>query len=118
MSLLASERLGHDTAGVTRRAYLSRLGASATLRGRATRIRPEGVEWADAGGKTAVLPARSLVVAEPVRPAVPSTLGGDGRANALGIHTVRIGDAREPRTIGDAIAEARQTIEALPVLDA
>ena len=122
VSMLSAERLGHDTAGVTRRAYLTRLSPTATAQGRAVGILPEGVAWSGADGETAVLPARSLVVAEPVRPAVPAALvprggGGDGRPNALGVYTVRIGDARAPRTIGDAIAEARQVVEALPALD-
>ena len=79
------------------------------------------MEWLDDAGAKSVLPARSLVVAEPVRTSVPAALaprgsGTGGGPNAAGIHTVRIGDARSPRTIGDAIAEARQVVEALPAL--
>ena len=66
----------------------------------------------------ALLPARSIVVAEPVRATAPAALaprsGHEGRPAAGGVHTVRIGDARSPRTFGDAIAEARQALEALP----
>ena len=119
VSLLSPQRLGHDTSGVVRRAYLSRLSPEATAQGRVTRIVTGGVEWLDEAGTNSVLPARSLVVAEPVRPAVPAALaprgGAEGRPPATGIHTVRIGDARTPRTIGDAIAEARQVVESLPV---
>ena len=119
VSLLSAERLGHDTSGLARRAYLSRLTPEVAAQGRATRITPGGVEWLDAAGTRSVLAARSLVVAEPVRPHVPAALaprGGEGRPTATGLHTVRIGDARTPRTIGDAIAEARQVIESLPAL--
>ena len=122
VSLLSAERLGHNTSGLARRAYLSRLGPTVAVQGRATRILPEGVEWAGADGEKGILPARSLVVAEPVRPAVPAALAppggsGDGYLNAVGVHIVRIGDARMPRTIGDAVAEARQMVEALPALE-
>ena len=118
-SLLSAERIGHDTSGLARRAYLNRLAATAA-RGRAIQITGTGVEWLDDAGVRSVLPARSVVVAEPLRPAVPAALaprgGSDSGHNAAGIHTVRIGDARSPRTIGDAIAEARQVMEALPAL--
>ena len=116
VSLLSGERVGHDTSGLARRAYLSRLATTAA-RGRATRITEAGVEWLDEAGVRSVLPARSVVVAEPLRPAAPAALtprGGHDGPNAAGTHTVRIGDARSPRTIGDAIAEARQVVEALP----
>ena len=119
VSLLSGERIGHDTSGLARRAYLSRLAATA-VRGRADRITEAGVEWLDESGARSVLPAGSIVVAEPLRPSVPAALaprgGGADGGNAAGIHTVRVGDARSPRTIGDAIAEARQVVEALPAL--
>ena len=119
-ALLSGDRIGHDTSGLARRAYLTRLAATA-VRGRAGRITEAGVEWLDESGARSVLPAGSIVVAEPLRPAVPAALaprggGADGGPNAAGVHTVRIGDARSPRTIGDAIAEARQVVEALPAL--
>ena len=118
VSLLSAERIGHDTSGLARRAYLSRLEPTTCVQGRATRITPDGVEWLDAAGMRSVLPARSLVVAEPVRAVVPAALsprgGNEGMLPTTGIHTVRIGDARSPRTIGDAIAEARQVVESLP----
>ncbi|MDE0652941.1 MAG: FAD-dependent oxidoreductase [bacterium] len=120
VSLLSGERIGHDTSGLARRAYLSRLAATA-VRGRARRITEAGVEWLNEAGARSVLPARSIVVAEPLRSSFPAALtprggGADGGPNAAGVHTVRIGDARSPRTIGDAIAEARQVVEALPAL--
>lgn len=118
VSLLSTERLGHDTSGLARRAYLTRLAPDMAEQGQAVRITPGGVEWRDGSGKTSLLPARSIVVAEPVRASVPASLAprGDlaGTPAATGIHTVRIGDARSPRTIGDAIAEARQVVESLP----
>ena len=120
VSLLSSERIGHNTSGLARRAYLSRLGATA-VRGQATRITEAGVEWLDEAGTRSVLTARSVVVAEPLRPTLPVALaprGGhhDGGPKTAGVLTVRIGDARSPRTIGAAIAEARQVMEALPHL--
>jgi 2,4-dienoyl-CoA reductase-like NADH-dependent reductase (Old Yellow Enzyme family) len=118
VSLLSTQRIGHNTSGLARRAYLTRLAPEVAVQGRATRIVDGGVEWLDPGGARSVLPARSLVVAEPVRATVPGALaprgGNEGRPPATGVHTVRIGDARTPRTIGDAIAEARQVIESLP----
>ena len=120
VSLLSAERLGYNTSGLARRAYLSRLEPATGAQGRATRITPDGVEWRDAAGVRSVLPARSLVVAEPVRANVPAALaprgGNEGRPQTTGVYTVRIGDARTPRTIGDAIAEARQVVESLPAL--
>ncbi|MCY3953704.1 MAG: FAD-dependent oxidoreductase [bacterium] len=118
VSMLSAERLGHDTSGLARRAYLTRLTPEAAVQGQALRIVPGGVEWRDATGESSLLPARSIVVAEPVRANVPAAVaprgGNEERPAATGIHTVRIGDARSPRTIGDAIAEARQAVESLP----
>ena len=118
VSMLSAERLGHNTSGLARRAYLTRLSPEMAVQGQAVRIVAGGVEWRDASGESSLLPARSIVVAEPVRAAVPVALaprgGHEGRPATTGIHTVRIGDARSPRTIGDAIAEARQAIESLP----
>ncbi len=120
VSLLSAGRIGHDTSGLARRAYLSRLEPTTGAQGRAIRITPDGVEWLDVAGVSSVLPARSLVVAEPLRAVVPAALaprgGNEGTPQATGVHTVRIGDARSPRTIGDAIAEARQVVESLPAL--
>ena len=120
VSLLSAERVGHDTSGLARRAYLSRLEPVTAVQGRPTRITADGLEWLDGAGARSVLRARSLVVAEPVRASVPAALAprgaNEGRPQATGIHTVRIGDARAPRTIGDAIAEARQVVESLPAL--
>ena len=119
VSLLSAERIGHNTSGLARRAYLSRLEPTTSVQGQAVRITPAGVEWLDAAGDRSVLPARSIVVAEPVRAVVPAAVaprsaGHEPLPNVAGIHTLRIGDARTPRTIGDAIAEARQTVESLP----
>ena len=120
VSLLSAEPPGHNTSGLARRAYLTRLAPEAVARGRAVRIAESGVEWRDDAGNRSLLPARSLVVAEPVRPDVPALTPRDGghgaHSNMSGVGTVRIGDARSPRTIGDAIAEARQVIESLPAL--
>ena len=89
------------------------------VQGQAVRIVADGVEWRNAAGEISLLPARSIVAAEPVRATVPAALaprgGHEGRPTLTGVHTVRIGDARSPRTIGDAIAEARQVVESLPL---
>ena len=73
-------------------------------------------------GEHSVVRAASLVAAEPVRPRVPRALakaemsaletyaGNSAAAAAGGGSVVRIGDARDPRTIGDAIAEARGAV--------
>ena len=118
VSLLSAGRIGHDTSGLARRAYLTRLSPQEAARGQAVRIVAAGVEWRDASGEISVLPARSIAVAEPVRALVPAALsprgGNEGTPQTTGVHTVRIGDARSPRTIGDAIAEARQVVESLP----
>ncbi len=119
VALLSADRLGHNTSGLARRAYLTRLAPGTAVQGQAIRIAAGGVEWRDGAGKGSLLPARSIVVAEPVRATVPAALAPrgshEGRPAATGVHTVRIGDARSPRTIGDAIAEARQVVESLPV---
>ena len=118
VSLLSAEPLGHDTSGLARRAYLTRLSPALAVQGQAVRIVAGGVEWRDASGESSLLAARSIVVAEPVRATVPAALtprgGHEGRPAATGVHAVRIGDARSPRTIGDAIAEARQVVDSLP----
>ncbi len=119
VSLISKERFGRDTAGLTRRAYFERLGSTHLLRGEATRIVAGGVAWVDDDGTHSVLRAASLVVAEPVRPKVPRALGevevsasdtSAGGSAAEGVPVVRIGDARDPRSIGDAIAEARGAV--------
>ena len=119
VSLLSAERPGHNTSGLTRRAYLARLAPETAVQGTAVRLTAGGVEWSDGTGRRSLLAARSLVVAEPVRPDVPAALvppggGHRGLASPAGVPTMRIGDARMPRTIGDAIAEARQAVESLP----
>lgn len=119
VSLLSGERIGHNTSGLARRAYLTRLSPEVAVEGQTVRVVAGGVEWRNASGEILLLPARSIVVAEPVKAMAPAAFaprgGHEGRPAANGAHTVRIGDARSPRTIGDAIAEARQVIEALPV---
>ncbi len=118
VSLLSAERVGHDTAGLTRRAYLARLEPQSALQGHAVCIVAGGVEWRNAAGAVSLLSAGSVVVAEPVRPAVPISLltRSANVPEAAGLQVMRIGDARSPRTVGDAIAEARQTVESLPAL--
>ena len=115
VSLLSQARFGHDTSGLARRAYQGRLPEAEFLRGRARRIITDGVEWEDDTGHINVLAALSLVVAEPVRPYIPTALARTQPHNDLEarngfVETLRVGDARSPRNIGNAIAEARGAI--------
>lgn len=115
VSLLSQTRFGHDTSGLARRAYQGRLAGAEFLRGRARRIVADGVEWEDDKGRINVLAARSLVVAEPVRPYIPAALARmqlRHESEALNgfAEMLRVGDARSPRNIGNAIAEARGAV--------
>ena len=115
VSLLSQARFGHDTSGLARRAYQGRLPEAEFLRGRARRIVTEGVEWEDDKGCINVLAALSLVVAEPVRPYIPAALARMQPRYELEaldgfVEMLRVGDARSPRNIGDAVAEARGAI--------
>jgi 2,4-dienoyl-CoA reductase-like NADH-dependent reductase (Old Yellow Enzyme family) len=105
VTVVGRSRPGRDTSGLAARALLARLqGAGASLvAGRAIRLAPDGVVVAD--DRETLLPADGVVVAEPLRPVLPPGL-------PVGSHVVRVGDAREPRDIASAIAEARDLVDA------
>ncbi|HET6692068.1 MAG TPA: FAD-dependent oxidoreductase [Miltoncostaeaceae bacterium] len=104
-------RPGADTSGLAARALLVRLerAGGALVRGRALRLAADGVVVRRTGGardEGELLPADGVVVAEPLHPVVPPDLAG-GEPDV-----VRVGDARAPRDIASAIAEAREIAEA------
>lgn len=106
-TVVSTGRLGADTSGLTRRALIDRLRRrGVTLRsGRVTELGPAFVELeADDGGDSRIA-CDGLVIAEPLHP-VPT----DALVPA-GMSPVRVGDAREPRDIAAAIAEARDAVE-------
>lgn len=106
VAVVGRSRPGRDTSGLATRALLARLedaGAS-LVSGRAIRLAPDGVVVV-ADDREMLLPADGVVVAEPLHPVLPSGLPG-------GSHAVRVGDAREPRDIASAIAEAREVVDA------
>ncbi len=123
VAMLSPGPMGRDTSGLVRRAYQARLTdpretapPALLLQGRAVRILPEGIEWKDKGGNTDILDAEGVVVAEPTRPVIPLSFAGaaaGGREPGGDTPLMRIGDARRPRTIGDAIAEARGVVDEL-----
>ena len=100
VSLVSADRLGHDTSGLTRRAFITRLDRVGVRRtdGRISSVRQDGVVLADGS----LVPANGLVLADPLRPEMPT-----------GVEGTRIGDAREPRDVAAAIAEGRQAAEAI-----
>ena len=104
VTVVAEGRPGADTSGLAARALLVRLerAGAALVRGRATRLEPGGVVVRDEGGERTIA-ADALVIAEPLAPAVPPGLDGGA--------AVRVGDARRPRDIASAIAEAREAVE-------
>jgi 2,4-dienoyl-CoA reductase-like NADH-dependent reductase (Old Yellow Enzyme family)/thioredoxin reductase len=103
-TLLAPRRPGADTSGLARRALLYRLARANidVIIGRPVTLTGDGVITDDGS----LLRCKGIVLAEPLRPAP-----GDELVPA-GTLSVRIGDARAPRDIGTAIAEARDAIDA------
>ena len=104
--VLASERFGHDTSGLTRRALLTRLhDRGITMRtGRPTALRPDAVGWTDAEGTARSTAADALVVCEPLQ---PTRFDDSGLARVA-----RVGDARRIGDIPAAVADGRDTIDA------
>lgn len=107
-AVLAEGRVGTDTSGLARRAMLDRLRRVGVVvhTGRMAALTPDGVLVEGPGG-TALLPCEGVVVAEPLRP-VPA----EGLA-PLGVPVERVGDARDPRDIAAAVAEARDAVDAV-----
>ncbi len=107
-TLVAASRLGADTSGLARRAYLARLTAAGVriVTGTLHSVSAQGALVVTAAG-TETVPGDGVVLADPVR---PHTMGGAGSS---GLPVVTIGDARQPRGIGPAIAEGRDVAERL-----
>lgn len=104
VALLAPGRLGADTSGLARRAFLARLDRYGVTRlaGRPVALDADGVAWRDGDGRQHHEPADGFVVAEPLQP-----------ERGLGIpDAVVVGDGREVRGIPAAIAEARDAVDA------
>jgi hypothetical protein len=70
--------------------------------GRAARLTGDGVV-VGARGRERLVPADGVAIAEPLHPVAVTGLEG----------VARVGDARSPRDIAGAIAEAREVAEAL-----
>ncbi len=105
-SVLAAGRVGTDTSGLARRAMIDRLRRTGVTihTGRPVGLTADGVAVTDADGRPGLIACQGVVVAEPLR-AAPAEL------EVPGVELLRVGDAREPRDIGAAIAEARDTID-------
>jgi hypothetical protein len=103
VTVVAAGRPGADTSGLAAWALLVRLerAGAEVVAGRAERLTAHGVVVRDGAAERAV-PADGVVVAEPLSPVVPPGLDG----------AARVGDARRPRDIASAIAEAREVVEA------
>lgn len=106
-AVVSDGRPGTDTSGLARRALLDRLARLGVdvHRGAVASLRPDGVEIRDGADRSLVL-AEAIVVAEPLR-AAPAT-----DVVPAGVASVRIGDARDPRGIADAVTEARDAVTA------
>ncbi len=107
VTVVEAGRPGADTSGLAAKALLTRLArAGGTLvAGRAERLRADGVVVRTGDGER-LCPADALVIAEPLHPVGVAGLAGTCSAVA------RVGDARLPRDIASAIAEAREVVEA------
>jgi 2,4-dienoyl-CoA reductase-like NADH-dependent reductase (Old Yellow Enzyme family) len=105
---VTSGRAGIDTSGLARRALLQRIEFAETFVDPATprRVTADGLVT-DHDGEERLIECDGVVIADPVRPHRPTGL--EGIAAPITI----IGDAREPRGIGPAITEARDTVRAL-----
>jgi 2,4-dienoyl-CoA reductase-like NADH-dependent reductase (Old Yellow Enzyme family)/thioredoxin reductase len=105
VTAISSVKPGRDLSGVARRAYLSRLVGADVAVGEPLALSAAGVTWRNHEGTEKTAPAVAVVVAEPRR--------GISVTPPSGIATVEtVGDAKDPRTIGDAITEARDLVDA------
>jgi NADPH-dependent 2,4-dienoyl-CoA reductase/sulfur reductase-like enzyme len=104
VTVVGEGRPGADTSGLAARALLARLEAAGgrVVAGRAARLTGDGVVVGARGGERLV-PADGVAIAEPLHPVAVAGLEG----------VSRVGDARSPRDIAGAIAEAREVAEAL-----
>jgi 2,4-dienoyl-CoA reductase-like NADH-dependent reductase (Old Yellow Enzyme family)/thioredoxin reductase len=108
VTVLATGPIGADTSGLARRALLTRLerAGAPVLRGRPLSLAPDGVRWAGADGAETLLACAGVVLADGAR---PQRVDGEEVCPA---EVVRVGDARAPRDIASAVAEARDAVDA------
>ncbi len=101
-------RAGVDTSGLARRALIDRVAQADTFIDEAAplRVTPQGLEVLR-NGEVHLLECDGVVIADPTRPERPRWLADSAE------EPIVIGDAREPRGIGPAIAEARDAVRAL-----
>jgi 2,4-dienoyl-CoA reductase-like NADH-dependent reductase (Old Yellow Enzyme family) len=109
VSMLAAGRLGEDTSGLTRRAFLDRLGREGVdiHRGRLVALTEHGVRCRLDSGEDETLSAAGVLLADPVHPAIPTDLGD------LTCPTIRVGDCKSPRDIASAVVEGQEALEVL-----
>lgn len=106
VTVLAGGRVGTDTSGLTRRAFLARLDRLGVpvLRGRLAGLDSAGVLWRD-GDTSGRIDADAVLLAGRARPErLPAT-------EALRCPVAVVGDAKDPRDIASAIAEARAAVD-------
>ena len=101
-------RMGTDTSGLAARAFLSRIESAggSLLSAVARRVQESGVVIVNDGVETQVS-CDAIVIADPVRSAIPEWL------DQLEIPAKVIGDARDPRGIGPAIADGRDVMRSV-----
>jgi 2,4-dienoyl-CoA reductase-like NADH-dependent reductase (Old Yellow Enzyme family) len=109
VSLLAAGRMGEDTSGLSRRAFLERLRSEGVVfvNGTVIAIVDDGVRCRFDTGEDNLLAGGGVLLADPVRPSIPPGLGG------LSCPVVRVGDCKSPRDIAAAVVEGREALEAL-----
>lgn len=109
ITLLSDGRPGGDTSGLARRGLLTRIDRAGINRrqGRVTALASEGVHCRDVD-EAWLEPAGALVLAGSLRPATTPFVGEGA---------IRVGDAKRPRGIPDAVFEARDAIDAFTRAD-
>jgi 2,4-dienoyl-CoA reductase (NADPH2) len=105
VTVVSGARPGADTSGLAARALLARLeGAGGrVVPGRPERLTAAGVVTRE-GADERLVPGDAVVIAEPLHPVRPAGLDAGA--------AVAVGDARRPRDIASAVAEAREVVEA------
>ena len=106
--VVTGTRAGHDTSGLARRAYLSRIeSAGGSVVMAIPRLLNDSGLVASAEDGEISIPCGGVVIADPARSVRPRWL------DQLDVPFVVIGDARAPRGIGPAIAEGSDALRAL-----
>ena len=106
--ILSGGRAGADTSGLARRAYLSRIeNAGGSVQPVAPRRLTESGVVVVIDDHESLIACDGVVIGDPVRARRPDWL------DKLGPQATIVGDAREPRGIGPAIAEGRDATRSL-----